>query len=453
VAERKAQGLANVVTDDTRRTFADIVRANVLTRFNAILGTLLLIVLATGEYRDALFGIVLVINALVGIVQETRAKVTLDRLAVVSAPRARVVREGRVTETAVEDVVLDDVVEVSTGDVVVVDGQVLASSNLEVDESLLTGESDPVRKRPGDRVLSGSFVVAGTARFVATAVGDAAFARQLAREAKRFATVRSELREGTDLILRAATKVIVPVGALLVVSQLRSANSVGEALRGSVAGVGAIIPEGLVLLTSVAFAVGVVRLGRRQALVQELAAVEVLARVDVVCVDKTGTLTERSLRVKSVEVVGVRAEADGGPPRAAVEAEVLGALGALAAAEERPNPTLRAIADVGRDPHWTVSHTVAFSSARKWSGVTFAGRGSWVLGAPDVLLAGDHPLYPRVEELAAGGARVVLLGRTSERLQDKLPPMVAPAAFVCLEEMVRADAPPPWPTSSSRGWP
>ena len=429
VEARRRQGLVNVVTDDNRRTVADIVRANVLTRFNAILGTLLAVVLATGEYRDALFGIVLVTNALIGIVQELRAKATLDRLEVVSAPRIRVVRDSAVREVPSAAVVQGDVVEVSTGDQLPVDGVVLTSSGLEIDESLLTGESDPIHKQVGDRVLSGSFVVAGSGRFEATDVGDAAYATQLAKEAKKFTTVNSELRSGTNTILRVGSWLLLPTGILLVISQVRSTNDLSVALRASVAGVGAMIPEGLVLLTSVAFAVGATRLARRRALLQELPAVEMLARVDVVCVDKTGTLTEGSFEVTGVE------EPDGGP----ADRAVLDALGALASIEERPNASLQAIAAVGQDPGWELETAVPFSSARKWSGATFRDEGSWVLGAPDVLLDRDHPLSDRVEALAATGRRVLLLARAGS-VDGRLPADVEPVALVCLEERIRGDA-------------
>jgi cation-transporting ATPase E len=430
VDERRRQGFVNVVTDDTRRTVADIVRANVLTRFNAILGTLLVVVLATGEYRDALFGIVLVTNALIGIVQELRAKVTLDRLAVVSAPRIRVVRDGDTIDVATETVVHGDVVDVSTGDQLPVDGVVLTAAGLEIDESLLTGESEPVLKRPGDGVLSGSFVVAGSGRFEATDVGDAAYAARLAKEAKKFTTVRSELRDGTNTILRVGSWLLLPTGVLLVISQVRSTSKLGDALRSSVAGVGAMIPEGLVLLTSVAFAVGVTRLGRRRALVQELPAVEMLARVDVVCIDKTGTLTEGALEVTGIERPGGDAADD----------TVLDALGALVAAEERPNASLRAIAAVSRDPQWALAAAVPFSSARKWSGATFEGHGSWVLGAPEVLLEDDDRLRDRVETLAATGMRVILLAHSDDPLGDGAPTHLEGAALVCLEERIRPEA-------------
>ncbi len=429
VAARRRAGLVNVTTDDGRRHVADIVRANVLTRFNAILGGLLVVVLAIGEYQDALFGVVLVTNALIGIIQEWRAKLTLDRLSIISAPRVRVVRDGRRSEVARGDIVVGDVVEVAAGDQLPVDGTVLASTHLEIDESLLTGESDPVLVAPGQRVLSGSFVVAGEGAFVTTAVGDDAYAARLAQEAKRFTTVRSELRQGTDTILRIGTWALLPVGLLLVISQLRTTSSIPDALRGSVAGVGAMIPEGLVLLTSVAFAVGVVRLGRRKALIQELSAVEVLARVDVVCVDKTGTLTQGTLRVTAVE----------GPDGETVDDDVTMALGALVAAEPRPNASLRAIAEVGHDPGWVLEGCFAFSSARKWSGATFRDRGTWLLGAPDVLLPAEHPVRARVDTLAAGGVRVLLLARTDGALADP-PAGLDAVGLVVLEERIRDDA-------------
>jgi len=430
-ADRRRRGLANVTSDPNRRTVTDILRANVLTRFNAILGTLLVVVLVIGDYRDALFGIVLVTNAVVGIVQEVRAKRTLDRLGLIAAPKATVVRDGEPAPVPVTDVVLDDLVEVHPGDQVVVDGTVVRATNLEVDESLLTGEADPVHRAVGEPLRSGSFVVAGHGRFVATAVGDAAYAARLAREAKRFALTRSELRAGTDQILRIGTYLLIPTAILLVASQLQTTDDLFEAVSGSVAGIAAAIPEGLVLLTSLAFAIGVIRLGRRQALVQELAAVEVLARVDVVCIDKTGTLTQGGLRVSALELVDDDL----------TDAQVRAGIAALVAAEDHPNPSLVALAALGGEASWPVVDTVPFSSARKWSGAVFEVAGTWLLGAPDVLLERGDPVRARAEELAASGVRVLLLARSGERLTgDGLPRHRRPAALVCLDEQVRAEA-------------
>ena len=431
VDERIAAGLANDVPAAPSRTVAQIVRANVLTRFNALLGALLVVILIVGPLQDALFGFVLVANAVVGIVQELRAKRTLDRLAVLTAPRARVVRDGAPREVATNEVVLDDVVELRPGDQVVVDGEILETNGLEIDESLLTGESDPVVKRPGEEVRSGSFVAAGGGRYRATKVGRDAYAVRLAEEARRFSLTRSELRAGIDTILRIVTWAIVPTAILLVISQLRSSASVAAAVRGSVAGTVAMVPEGLVLLTSIAFAVGVVRLARRRVLVQELPAVEVLARVDVLCIDKTGTLTEGRLAIDRVEVLD-----DAGP-----HAE---ALGALAAADPNPNATMTAVGEsFPGPPGWAATEAVPFSSARKWSACAFDGRGTWVLGAPDATLAaGLAPeIAARAHALAGEGSRVLLLSNTSSALAgERLPPGLEPVALVVLGDRAREGA-------------
>ena len=436
VAERVVRGETNDTGERTSRTFGEIVRANVFTRFNAILGTMLAVILVVGPLNDAQFGLVLISNTLIGIVQELRAKRTLDRLAVLSAPRARVVRDGGATEVAVEEVVLDDVCDLRTGDQVPADGMVRAVDGLEIDESLLTGESDPVDKAPGDDVLSGSFVVAGSGRFQATRVGSDAYASRLATEARRFTLVRSELLDGINLILRYITWAIVPTAVLLLISQLRVTDeSWREALTGTVAGVVGMVPEGLVLLTSIAFAVAAVTLARRQVLVQELPAVEGLARVDVVCLDKTGTLTEGDVVLQRVEpLAGTTGTSD----------DVGAALGALAA-DENANATLQAIGAAHPAPDgWRRTGAVPFSSARKWSAAAFDGQGAWVLGAPEMVWAHAHatdPVRARADDLAAGGSRVLLLARATGLSGDELPAGMEPAALVLLEESLRPDAP------------
>jgi cation-transporting ATPase E len=435
VADRVARGLVNDVPSAPTRTIGQIVRANVLTRFNLLLGSLLAVILVVGPLQDALFGLVIVANTVVGIVQEVRAKRTLDRLEVVNAPRARVVRDGRVSELAVGQVVLDDVLEAAAGDQLVVDGEVLEAAGLEVDESLLTGESEPVARRPGDRLLSGSFVAAGSGRYQATKVGREAYAVRLTEEARRFTLARSELRAGVDQILKYVTWALVPTAALLFVSQLRLEHGVRAGLSGAVAGTVAMVPEGLVLLTSVAFAVGVVRLGRRQVLVRELPAVETLARVDVICFDKTGTITAGDLAVQGLE-----------PPDGAA-GEAAAALGALAAADPNPNATLRAIGQAFPAPDgWRPEAAVPFSSARKWSGASFPGRGAFLLGAPEILLGGasgdgGRDLLRRAEQIAVEGRRVVLLAHSARPLDGERPPAgLEPRAMVVIGDQVRGDA-------------
>jgi cation-transporting ATPase E len=429
VTLRRSRGLANEGRERTSRSVAEILRANILTRFNFILGVLLAVILAIGEPQDALFGIVLIANALIGIAQELRAKFTLDRLAVVSAPRVRAIRDGRPQQIAAADLVTGDLVDLRAGDQLVADGVVRASVGLQADESLLTGESEPVAKRVGERLLSGSFVVAGSGSFQATGVGSAAYARQLAAEARRFALARSELIDGINQILRYVTWAIVPVAALLLVSQLHAHESVREALTGTVAALVGMVPQGLVLLTSVAFGVAAVTLARRHVLVQQLPAVEGLARVDVVCFDKTGTLTDGTIAFDALMRLDDRAPAEA-------------ALGALAD-EKGPNPTLAAIGRAFPPPEgWARRVAVPFSSARKWSAASFAGHGTWILGAPELVLArGEQEHLAQAARLAASGRRVLALARAAGPLDgETIPEDLRPVAFVLLAEQLRSDA-------------
>src|SRR5258707_5822286 len=235
VAERRSRVLTNAGGEHTSRSVAHILRANILTRFNFILGVLLAVILVAGQPQDALFGVVLVANALIGIAQELRAKLTLDRLAVLSAPQVRVIRDGTPHDIAVADLVAGDLVDLRAGDQLVADGVVRASTSLEADESLLTGERQPVGKRAGDLLLSGSFVASGSGGYQATGVGADAYARKLAADARRFAPVRSELMDGINRILRYVTWAIAPVAVLLVISQVHGHENVRDALTGTVA--------------------------------------------------------------------------------------------------------------------------------------------------------------------------------------------------------------------------
>ncbi|QSY51561.1 MULTISPECIES: HAD-IC family P-type ATPase [Streptomyces] len=438
VAERVARGEVNDVPVRSSRSTRDIVRANVLTRFNAIIGVLFLIILVVGPLQDGLFGFVIIANTAIGIVQELRAKKTLDSLAVIGEAKPTVRRDGTPAPVATGEIVLGDVIELGPGDKCVVDGDVLEADGLEIDESLLTGEADPVLKRPGDPVMSGSFVVAGGGAFTATKVGREAYAAQLAEEASRFTLVHSELRTGISVILKYVTWMMIPTALGLIVSQLViEDHDWREAVRRMVAGIVPMVPEGLVLLTSVAFAIGVVRLGRRQCLVQELPAIEGLARVDVVCLDKTGTLTEGGMDVSELRLL---------PDAPADEPSVRRVLGALGKSDPRPNASLQAIIDAypdGTGRRCTAS--LPFSSARKYSGASFDGPGTqggnWLLGAPDVLLPSGAAALAEADDLNARGLRVLLLARASRELGDpRVTEDVHPTALVVLEQRLRSDA-------------
>ncbi|MEV5314084.1 HAD-IC family P-type ATPase [Streptomyces sp. NPDC052610] len=436
VTERVARGQVNDVPVRSSRSMADIVRANVFTRFNAIIGVLWVIMLFVAPIQDSLFGFVILANTGIGIVQEWRAKKTLDSLALIGEVRPTVRRDGIAAEVGTSEIVLDDLLEIGPGDKVVVDGVCVEADGLEIDESLLTGEADPVVKRPGDPVMSGSFVVAGGGAFQATKVGREAYAAQLAEEASRFTLVHSELRSGISTILKYVTWMMIPTAIGLVISQLVvKETAFKDSLARTVGGIVPMVPEGLVLLTSVAFAIGVIRLGRKQCLVQELPAIEGLARVDTVCLDKTGTLTEGGMDVTELRSLNGHEEP-----------YIRQVLGALGESDPRPNASLKAIIDACPDAEdWRCIESLPFSSARQYSGAAFSeGDGetsTWLLGAPDVLLSDDDPALGETERLNERGLRVLLLARAAGDLDSAdVTRGAKPAALVVLEQRLRPDA-------------
>ena len=439
VAQRVSLGQVNKVREQTSRSLAAIVRENVFTLFNAIIVGASVIVLLFGHIQDGIFGGVMVINAVIGIVSELRAKRTLDALAIVDAPRARVVRDSSAQQIPAAEVVLDDVVSLGLGDQVPVDGEALEVNGLEVDESLLTGESRPVKKQAGDRLLAGTSVVAGAGAMRATAVGADVYAQGISAAARQFTRTVSEIQASINRVLQVVSFLLVPVVVLTFWSQNRVAGADGgdwrNALVLSVASIIGMIPQGLVLLTSMNFALGSATLARRGVLVQELPAVEVLARVDALCVDKTGTLTTGGIRVRSVEVL------------AGDRDQVLGALAAASA--DRTNATATAIAahleEKGAPaPLGPQAWGVPFSSARKWS-AWGDGRTAWILGAPEIVIDRALEGGARALELAAGaasqGARVVaLVSAPAALVEDRLPEARLAAAVITLEEDLREDA-------------
>ena len=475
VAARVRDGLTNAYRVRTSRSTTAILRANVFTTFNAILATALIIVLTVGHWADALFGFVLILNTATGTIAEVRAKRALDRLAFLDAPTACVVRDGREIELAVADVVLDDVLRLRSGEQVPADATVLDAEGLEVDESILTGESDPVRPRTGDRVLSGTTVTAGTALARATAVGAASYANRLAREARRYSVVTSELQVGTNRVLRWISWVIVPVALLLLWSQMHgtaisassaanAADSAGAAmgqwrtaLVASVAGVVGMVPQGLVLLTSVNFATASLTLARRRVLVQELPAVEVLARVDTLCLDKTGTLTTGRIVLTDVladDGAGGLVDATtalrepllaltgGADPNATAKAVREGLIEPL-------EPSTDGTALPGPEPvEPRVHETIAFSSRRKWSAAVLDEE-TWLMGAPEILFAGADggpELLAHAQRLSTGGVRVVAIARAQQSCrrgddgEAHLPEGRHAVGLVVLSEQIRPDA-------------
>nr|WP_243738914.1 HAD-IC family P-type ATPase [Microcella frigidaquae] len=464
VRERLARGEGNAMPSDTGRSFWRIMQANLFTLFNLIVGGSFALLLVLGYWQDALFGFFVIANVVIGVAQEFRAKLTLSRLAVLNAPLARVLRRDdtgaeSMHEVRVADVVLDDILVLSAGDQVTADAVVLEANGLEVDESLLTGEADALDAAPGRELLSGSSIVGGSGLARVIRGGADSYAARITAEAKQFSLVRSELRTGIARIIRWITIALLPVGAIVVNGQMQAvggwevAIATGawrEATVASAASLIAMIPQGLVFMTSVALAVGAVKLARHEVLVQELAAVEGLARVDMLCLDKTGTLTEGRLVLDSVEEVnGHRLDSPLGAPTGWDAA-----LGHFAA-DRDANATAQALGErFAAVASLELAAAVPFSSARKWSAAEFRdprAAGSWVLGAPDIVLGGADrravgAVLARTSELAASGLRTLVLAHSPEALPEtepaaaRLPARLAPAAVLTFREKVRPDA-------------
>jgi cation-transporting P-type ATPase E len=425
------------VEDRSSRSVASIVAGNVFTFFNLIIGVFFVIMLALGLFADALFGFIAVINSYIGIRQEMKAKETLDSLALLVAPKAKAVRDGELAELRADEVVPGDWIRVEPGDQLVADGEVMESRGLTLDESMLTGEADGVRKRTGQRALSGSFCITGSGYYEVDAVREHSYAEKVAGEARTFRHPPSPLQDEVNLVLKASTWLMIPLAIVLIFALQARHTPLHDAAQTSTAGLITLIPEGLVLLMSVTLAVAAIRLAKMDTLVQQMSAPEALAAVDTICVDKTGTLTTGDLELVSVDVSDP-SEASGAQQ----------ALARFAASSGERNRTLEAIAETYPGNGERVRAEVPFSSEWKWSGLTL-GRETFVLGAPDVLMARGSlalpvPLQRSLEEHTRNGRRVVAFGRASGGLPDNPysdpPPAVTPLALIVLEETLRPDA-------------
>lgn len=436
-AERRLAALGPPA-DSTSRSVASIVRANVLTLFNGIILVFFILILSQGLFADALFGLIAIINSAIGIRQEVKAKEVLDSLALLVAPTAIAIRDGCEIELRADELVPGDVVRVEPGDQLVADGPVLSSRGLTIDESLLTGEADGIRKHDGDRLLSGSFAISGSGYYELDAVREDSYAEQVAGEAKEFRHPPSPLQEEVNQVLWATTIILVPLAVAMLIGFMVRSVEFTEAAQTATAGLITLIPEGLVLLMSVTLAVAARRLAAMDTLVQQMSATEALAAVDTICIDKTGTLTDGTL-----ELIDVVSTGDGDAERA---------LGRFAASAGERNRTLATIAEAFPAQPATVSAEVPFSSAWKWSGLTLNGEGvprSYVVGAPDILVgAGALTLPPelrdRLEREAERGRRVIAFGEAPGGLPrdpaTEPPPRLEARALVVLEETLRPDA-------------
>jgi cation-transporting ATPase E len=431
VKEHVREGLGNHESARVGKTTGRILRENLLTLFNVLNLALAVAVLAVGSLRNALFMGVVFSNAIIGTFQEIRARRTVEKLKLVVAPEARVLREGRWANIPLSEIVLDDLILFETGNQVPVDASV-RDGFVEMDESLLTGESLPVKKNKEELLLSGSFVVSGRCVAQVTRVGDSTYAATLAREAKKIAPPRSELMRALNALIRGLSIVIVPLGLILFIQQYYlHGDPVQDSVVSTVAAMIGMIPEGLVLLTSVALAVGVVRLARRKTLVQSLYSMEDLARVDILCLDKTGTITSGNLSFERIELLS------------GDETGCARLLGAMLGAVNGSDATARALMPrFPADPNVKTGRVVPFSSARKWSGAEIDGC-AVVLGAPQFVLPGADDAFGRkVAECASGALRVLVVAKSPNHLpEDRLPEGLTPLALVLLTDEIRPEAP------------
>lgn len=487
VNERIAEGRVNADENPNTRTYKQIVRENTLTFFNFLNIVLLVMVLMVGSYRNAFFVMIVIINTLIGIIQEVRAKKTIDKLAILTARKSVVIREGKKWTVPTEELVLDDIVCLKTGDQVPADAKILEGS-VEVNESLLTGESDNLPKSEGDELFSGSFITSGEASCQIIHVGKDNYASQITSEAKEFKRHNSELRNSLNAILKVISIIIVPLGALLFYKQFYLAgNSFRDSVVSMVAGVLGMIPEGLVLLTSVALTLGALVLARKKTLVQELYCIETLARVDTLCLDKTGTITEGTMCVERVEPWTQPEKAPGVTEQNAADGERSSEnSGTAAERAENPEgnaaeisaeiqPAVQNASDnsaeikkienimcslmyVLKDENATADalrkrfparetmkaeHVIPFSSDRKYSGAVFAEEGTYLMGAVQFIFPeGNEALAEHCKQYAEEGLRVLVLAHSKEKAAGtELPEGMEPLGLLLLTDVIRQEAP------------
>ena len=486
VQQRIEEGKINVNENPNTRSYKQIVRENVLTFFNFLNLALMIMVLLVGSYKNSMFMGIIVINTVIGIIQEVRAKKTLDKLAILTESKAVVLREGKKWSISTEKLVLDDILFLKTGDQVPADARVLEGS-IEVNESLLTGESDNLQKNEGDELFSGSFVTSGEACCQVIHVGKDNYASQIPSEAKEFKRHNSELRNSLNAILKTISVIIVPMGMLLFYKQYYIAgNGIRDAVVNMVAAVLGMIPEGLVLLTSVALTLGALTLTRKNTLVQELYCIETLARVDTLCLDKTGTITAGTMCVEQVQpyVEGMEIKAPDGANVSESESTINGAEGEtkelteLAASEiqgaentgltvsgaqleltmgeiERVMANMMSVlkdknatADAlhkrfSRRTDMPVDHCIPFSSDRKYSGVAFKEEGTYLMGAAQFLFPdGNEDLMKQCSAYGKEGLRVLELAHSPNLNQEnELPEGLKPVALFMLTDIIRDNAP------------
>ena len=430
VDKRIKEGNYNKAIDSVSKTTQEIVIDNVFTFFNLLNLVLAILIIIVKSYENALFMGIVISNTVIGIIQEVRAKKTIDKLSLVSASKAKVIRESKEVEVNTEDIVLDDIIKFSSGDEISVDSIVLKGS-VEVNESLLTGEVDEILKVEGDTLLSGSFIVSGTCYAKADKVGEHSYASKITKEVKKRKKVNSEIMKSLDKIIKYIAIIIVPIGLILFLKQMYVLNyGFKKSIVSTVAAIIGMIPEGLYLLTSISLAVSVIRLGRKKILVQELHCIETLARVDMICLDKTGTITEGKMEVREIIILDDKYN----------DENINKIIGAITHTLDDENSTFNSLRRYFKEnPNWEYKNKVPFSSERKWSGVSFKEEGSFVIGAPEFVLNEKYiSIKNKVEEYSSKGYRVLLLSKYNKYLaNDKLDDDIEKIALIIIEDKIR----------------
>ena len=430
VEERVRMEHTNRTNTSASKSVSDIVKEHSLTYFNFLNLFLAMLVAFTGQFKNITFMGVILINTAIGIVQELKVKKLIDKISVMTVSRTKVIREGVTKEIDVSDVVIDDVILVESGEQVCADCRLLDSTGVEVNESMLTGESRPVKKQTGDELMSGSYLISGSGVAKVFHVGENNYAATLARKARIKKRASSQMQEIIRKIIKIDGVLLIPVGILLYLSQKGIAETTSDAVVNTVAGVIGMIPEGLVLLTSISFVLGVGRLARKKALVQEMEAIEALARVNVLCLDKTGTITTGKLDV--VEVV---------PLREYTVEEVTEILREVTWAFDDVNSTQDALRrKFKKTQNWKAQRKIPFSSDRKYRAVSFEEHGGFALGAPEFLTPEDRSLMEKVNQYSAEGLRVLLLASSKVPEEDDSVEDVKPAALIVIEDQIRPEA-------------
>ena len=432
VQERIAKGLINETNTSVSKTTGEIIRTHSLTYFNFLNIFLGCLVILSGQIKNLTFMAIIIINTIIGIFQELKVKKLVDGLSVITATKATVLRDGEKKEIPIDQIVMDDVIAVESGNQISADSIVLESAGIEVNESMITGESRPVKKKPGDTLFSGSFLVAGSGLARVEHVGKDNYATVLANQAKDKKRATSEMQDSIKRIIKVVGFIIIPVGILLFLSQ-RSVDgtTLSDALVNTVAGVIGMIPEGLVLLTSISFILGVGRLAGKRALVQEMEAIEALARVNVLCTDKTGTITTGELEVTQLIPLGEKN----------VE-EIKTIMNEISFAFDDVNNTQTALMNYfTKTSEWEVLDAIPFSSARKYRAISFKDHGAYVLGAPEFIMKGNESLAERVEAYSEKGLRVLLLASAARvSSEEELVEGIAPLGLILISDCIRTEA-------------